>query len=104
MNNYLCIKTLDLDKSVNSVILLSDGNIASCTLYAINIWDAKNDFKFIKTLSLKGYNFFCNLILLANGNIACGAETNNSCYVLIINKSSYKCVKALKSIAHIYHV
>jgi WD40 repeat protein len=95
VNNYSCIKTIDHERPVNSVIVLSDGNIASCTLRDIKIWDTKFNFKCIKTLSFKGYSVFCYLILLANGNMACAAEANDNYYILIIDKNNYKCVKEL---------
>jgi WD40 repeat protein len=93
VNKHYCIKTIDQDKPASSIVVLPDGNIASCTLSDIKIWDAKNDFKCIKKFYLKGYSFLFCLILLANGNMACATETNDNYYILIIAKNNYKCVK-----------
>jgi WD40 repeat protein len=92
-NTYSCAMTINEHKaSVFYVLVLDDGKLASCSSEQIKIWDIKDNFKCIKTISLTGYDAFNKILKLNNGNIICPAYDGDMLYFLIVNyNNDYSC-------------
>jgi WD40 repeat protein len=98
MDTYLCIKTLKHEGPVTSIILLINGNIATCTWNKhIKIFSIDDDFTCLKTIHVHGFGDYDALIQLSDGNIACTAKQNNDyCIIILDNNNDYNCIKVLR--------
>jgi WD40 repeat protein len=102
-NTLICTKTITNDYDLNSLIILSDDNIAtSCTNGIIKFWDT-HDFRCIKTISLPKKYYLGQLFLLSNKNLACSfrLKTNNftqqfeTSIVIMDHNQDFKVIKTL---------
>jgi WD40 repeat protein len=85
-NTYSCIMTIDAHNDpIQYAIALDNGNIASCGWDQIKIWNSKDNFKCIRTISLEGYDSFVKLLKLNNGKIVCPANRQGTPYLLIFD-------------------
>jgi WD40 repeat protein len=83
INTLSCIRAIHGHNApVYFVIALDNGIIASCTWDQIIIWNAKEDFKCIKTISKEGYDSFFKL---NNGKLVCPANHYGTPYLIIID-------------------
>jgi WD40 repeat protein len=91
---FECIKILQDDQPITSVIILPNGDILTCNSNRFKIWEANNDFKstimnYEKNQEIKDFK---NLFLLNNGNIVCRAKNNTTPCIAIFDKN-FKLVK-----------
>jgi WD40 repeat protein len=104
-NTFICTKTITNDDAFKSLIILSDGNIAtSCANGIIKFWDT-SDLRCIKTISLtKKYNL-AKLFLLSNNNLACNnlkhivkdfSEELKVSIIILDHNQDFKIIKRLK--------
>jgi WD40 repeat protein len=95
INNILCIKTLLFDSEMQSVITLSNEQIAIGFVYQIQIWNT-SEFKCINTISFEQYHYHNRLLLLSDGNLAVTGMKLSMDNVLILNScNGYSLLKTL---------
>jgi WD40 repeat protein len=97
MKTLQCIKSINCDHIINSVISLPNHKIATCEDYKIHIWDGQNDFARIKTVNFdEEYKDFYNLLLLSNNYLALSARSPMShCIIILDCNKDYKCIQIL---------
>jgi WD40 repeat protein len=95
IDNFLCIKTLLFDSEMQSIIPLTNEEIAIAFIYQIQIWNA-SDFKCTNTISFDQYHYHNRLLLLSDGNLAVTGMKISMDNVLILNShNNYSLIKAL---------
>jgi WD40 repeat protein len=96
--HFQCIKTLQHESPVTSLIDLSNGLFASSCNSYIKSWDINDDFKCLKIVSLAPYHYYDNLTLLTDSNLALGALIRTvTNYVLILDSKSFNILKSINS-------
>jgi WD40 repeat protein len=101
-NSNICIQTLEGSKSIESVIILPNDKIASCSINEIMIWDIKANFKCIKILCCDNYRVFNNLLLLTNSTFAFSADYTVPCIIIVDCDNKYCISKELTQCASVY--
>jgi WD40 repeat protein len=84
LNEYKCIKTLEENCKINSVISLPELKIAASSAEGIKIFSL-NDYECLKTIALEEYNNFENLLLLPDETLACSAFFGTIPQILIFD-------------------
>jgi WD40 repeat protein len=96
INDQQCIKTLQGEFSIDSVIVIPNNIIVTSSKDNIKIWDSNDDYKCIKIILHASYKYYKNLLTLTNGNLACSATVNETAHILIFDCSNdFKCIKIL---------
>jgi WD40 repeat protein len=96
INDQQCIKTLNDEISIDSVIVIPNDIIATSSKDNIKIWDSNDDYKCIKIIIHESYKYYNNLLTLANLNLACSAMVNGTSQILIFDcRKDFQCIKTL---------
>jgi WD40 repeat protein len=92
--NYKCIKTVEGVNEIQSMVTLSDNNIAICASHHIKIFDTSKDYQCIKTISVNGHKYD-KLFVLSNGDLASKAYINQYSIVIYHHNTDYNSFKEL---------
>jgi WD40 repeat protein len=94
-----CIKILEGHKgSIKSMVLLPNGNIASCSLAEIKIWNPSQDYLCIQTIGIEGYIHFNKLISLPDNSLVSSAYNKNyPCIIMLDYNKEYKLNSSIKN-------
>jgi WD40 repeat protein len=84
LNEYKCLKTIEEDCIITSVITLPKLKIATSSKKRIKIFSI-HDYGCIKTIELEKYNDFRNLLLLPDETMACIGYFQNKPLILIFD-------------------
>jgi WD40 repeat protein len=98
-NSLECIKTIDCEFTINSIAILSGGQIAICQNHEVHIWNDQLFSTKIKTISFEdNYRDFNNLLVLTNNNyLAFSAKLFSSyCIIILDCMKNYNCVKIIR--------
>jgi WD40 repeat protein len=96
--NLQKIRTLETEEKIDSMLMLSNGNILTCKGTKFNLWDNNNEYNIATAYYYKDTPEIINLdtlFQLSNGNIACCARLEDSHEVLIFNHN-FECIKVFK--------
>jgi WD40 repeat protein len=89
--NYKCIKTVEGVTEIQSMVTLSNNNIAVCASHHIKVFDTSRDYECIKTISVK----YDRLFVLSNGDLASKAYINQYSIVIYHHDTDYDSFKEL---------
>jgi WD40 repeat protein len=93
-DNCQCIGTIQDDIDINSVILLPEWKLATCSRSGIKIRLAKDDYQCIRKIKLEGCSDYFTLLLLKNGNLLCSVLKDTSPSFIVLDSSNdYICIK-----------
>jgi WD40 repeat protein len=84
LNEYKCLKTLEEDCNITSVITLPELKIATSSRRRIKIFSI-NDYECIKTIEFEEYDGFSHLLLLPDETLACSAYFQRKPQLLIFD-------------------
>jgi WD40 repeat protein len=96
VNSYKYTKSMSINFYIpRSLILLNNKIVVLSNNGVIKVFNTQQ-FDYIYTIQIKGYNHFDNLLLFPNGNFACSSCYQGDDYILILD-SHFKELKNLKS-------
>jgi hypothetical protein len=95
-NNYSLIKTINTSSYVTSLVVLSNGIMASSSLDNIQIWNIKDNYKLVKEFTGKSYDteFISDLFQLSDGILVSLCEWSS---YFFNPEKDYKLVNSLTS-------
>jgi WD40 repeat protein len=81
-------KTLDNcgEIFITSMLILPNNILLTCTAFALQLWDLKNEYNLLKKITFENYRYLYNPILLNNRNLAISAM-NYFSYLVIVDYS-----------------
>jgi WD40 repeat protein len=98
LTNLQKVRILETEDKIDSMLILSNGNILTCKGNKLNLWEINNEYNIATAYYYKDTPGTINLYYLfqlSNDNIACSARIEYSYEVLIFNHS-FECIKAFK--------
>jgi WD40 repeat protein len=107
MIENICIRAMQVESDINSILVLSDDNIATLSHCSIDIWKFNKEvFKLVKTINaIKNYSVEsgAGLVLLNVGHLAWATnlihrnKKTRSGHIFIIHCKNYSLVKSIKA-------
>jgi WD40 repeat protein len=95
LNTYLCIKTLEEEYPIRSVLILPNGNIAATVSIMLKIFDTENDFKLVQTKCFEQSSELEFLLLLSNGYLACTCKTVTYIILILDPNDNFACIEVI---------
>jgi WD40 repeat protein len=94
---FQCIKTLQHPSAITTVTALPNDQFVSCCHYCIKVWNIKNDFKCIYTIShFPEYKNYNSLISLPDNDFAvCAGKFYPDKILILDSKDSYSILKVI---------